>query len=94
MPKEKQKPLLKIKTAEADGIKLLKEAKADAAVLQLKSYETLGRVADGNATKIIYQRNYQTLQPLEQYFKKAYNMTIDIRIEKLRKEGESNLSFF
>lgn len=45
--------LLKIKTAEADGIKLLKEAKADAAVLQLKSYETLGRVADGNATKII-----------------------------------------
>ena len=43
--------LLKIKTAEADGIKL--EAKADAAVLQLKSYETLGRVADGNATKII-----------------------------------------
>ncbi len=45
--------LLKIKTAEADGIKLLKEAKADAAVLQLKSYETLGRVADGHATKII-----------------------------------------
>ena len=45
--------LLKIKTAEADGIKLLKEAKADAAVLQLKSYETLGRVADGQATKII-----------------------------------------
>ena len=45
--------LLKIKTAEADGIKLLKEAKADAAVLQLKSYETLGHIADGNATKII-----------------------------------------
>ena len=45
--------LLKIKTAEADGIKLLKEAKADAAVLQLRSYETLGRVADGNTTKII-----------------------------------------
>ena len=45
--------LLKIKTAEADGIKLLKEANADAAVLQLKSYETLGRVADGQATKII-----------------------------------------
>ena len=45
--------LIKIKQAEADGIRLLKEAGADEAVLQLKSYETLSHVADGNATKII-----------------------------------------
>ena len=45
--------LLKIKNAEAEGIRLLKEARADHAVLQLKSYETLSKMADGNATKII-----------------------------------------
>ena len=45
--------LIKIKQAEADGIRLLKEAGADEAVLQLKGYETLSHVADGNATKII-----------------------------------------
>ncbi len=45
--------LLKLKQAEADGMKLLKDAKADEAVLRLKSYETLSKVADGSATKII-----------------------------------------
>ncbi len=45
--------LLKIKTAEAEGIRLLREAHADEAVLQLKSYETLSKMADGIATKII-----------------------------------------
>ena len=45
--------LLKIKTAEAEGIRLLREAGADEAVLQLKSYETLSKMADGIATKII-----------------------------------------
>ncbi len=45
--------LLKMKQAEADGIKMLKEAKADDAVLKLKSYETLSRLSQGDATKII-----------------------------------------
>ena len=45
--------LLKIKTAEAEGIRLLREAGADEAVLQLKSYETLSKMANGIATKII-----------------------------------------
>ena len=45
--------LLKLKTAEAEGLKLLKEAKVDSSVLQLKSYETLSKVADGQSTKII-----------------------------------------
>ena len=51
--------LIKIKQAEADGIRLLKEAAADEAVLQLKSYETLAHVADGNATKIIVPAELQ-----------------------------------
>ena len=45
--------LLKIKEAEASGIKLLKDAKADQAVLALKSYETMAKMADGQATKLI-----------------------------------------
>ncbi len=53
--------LLKIKTAEAEGIKLLREAKADKAVLQLKSYETLGKMADGQSTKIILPADLQNV---------------------------------
>ena len=32
---------------------MLKDAKADDAVLRLKSYETLGKLSSGDATKII-----------------------------------------
>ena len=46
--------LLKIKKAEADGIKLLREAKADTSVLTLKSYEALEKLAEiGQSTKTI-----------------------------------------
>lgn len=41
------------KQAEADGLKVIKESKPDAAVLELKRYETLAKVADGQAAKII-----------------------------------------
>ena len=51
--------LLKFKQAEAEGIKLLKEAKADASVLTLKSYEALSKVAEGAATKIIIPSNME-----------------------------------
>ena len=51
--------ILKLKQAEAEGIKLLKEAKADTAVLTLKSYETLSKVAEGEATKIIIPSNME-----------------------------------
>jgi len=53
--------LLKIKQAEAEGIKLLREAKPDQAVLALKSYETLGNMADGHATKIIVPAELQNV---------------------------------
>ena len=45
--------MLKIKEAEAQGIKLLKDAKADQTVLALKSYDTMAKMADGQATKLI-----------------------------------------
>ena len=41
------------KKAEADGIKALKEAGASPAVLELKKYETLVKMCDGKASKII-----------------------------------------
>ncbi len=53
--------MLKIKNAEAEGIKLLKDAKADTSVLTLKSYETLSRMADGQATKIIVPSELQSI---------------------------------
>ena len=53
--------MLKIKTAEAEGIRLLREAGADKAVLQLKSYETLSKMADGNATKILLPADLQNV---------------------------------
>lgn len=53
--------MLKIKEAEAKGIELLKDAKADSAVLTLKSYEALGKVADGQATKLIVPANLQDI---------------------------------
>lgn len=41
------------KKAEADGLRELKEAGVDAAVLELKRYEALIKMADGKASKII-----------------------------------------
>ena len=41
------------KKAEADGLKALKEAGVDAAVLELKKYESLIKMSDGKAAKII-----------------------------------------
>ena len=53
--------ILKLKQAEADGIKLLKEAGADEAVLKLRSYDTLVKLGDGKATKIIVPSDIQNL---------------------------------
>ena len=47
------KAILLAKQAEADGIRLLKEAGADRSVLELKRFDTLAKLADGQAAKII-----------------------------------------
>ena len=49
------------KEAEALGVKLLNEAKATKETIQLKSLDTLVKVADGNATKIIVPSELQNL---------------------------------
>ena len=45
--------LPKAKVIEAEGLKMLREANADEAVLKLKSYEAIAKVADGQSTKLI-----------------------------------------
>ena len=51
--------ILKIQEATAQGLRLLKSAEMDEAVLKLKSYEALVNVANGNATKIIVPSDLQ-----------------------------------
>lgn len=53
--------ILKVQQAKAEGIRLIREAGADQAVLTLKSFETLEKVADGQATKIIIPSELQNV---------------------------------
>ena len=56
--------ILKVQQAKAEGIRLIKEAGADQSVLTLKSFETLEKVADGQATKIIIPSELQNVAGL------------------------------
>ena len=53
--------ILKIQEATAEGLKLLKNASMDDAVLKYKSYEAMVKVANGKATKIIVPSELQNL---------------------------------
>ncbi|MFP3155796.1 SPFH/Band 7/PHB domain protein [Lachnospiraceae bacterium ZAX-1] len=56
--------ILKIQQANADGLRFLKEAAPDAAVLQIKSLEAFAKAADGKATKIIIPSEIQGIAGL------------------------------
>ena len=53
--------IMEVQRALADSIKLLNEAAPSQKVLTLKSFETLEKVADGKATKLIVPSNMQDL---------------------------------
>ncbi len=53
-----------INKATADGLKLIKDAGADEAVIKLKSLEAFQKAADGQATKIIIPSEIQGLAGL------------------------------
>ena len=53
--------ILKVQEGTAKGLELLKNAKADKAVLALKSFEAFEKVADGQATKIIIPSEMQSI---------------------------------
>ncbi len=56
--------ILKINEAEAKSIQMIKEAGADKAVLTLRSFDALTKVANGNATKIIVPSDLQNVATL------------------------------
>jgi regulator of protease activity HflC (stomatin/prohibitin superfamily) len=56
--------IIKIQQANADGIRMIKEAGADQTVLQLKSLEAFAKAADGKATKIIIPSDIQGIAGL------------------------------
>ena len=53
--------IMKVQQANADGIRFLKEAGADEAVLTMKSLEAFEKAADGKATKIIIPSELQSI---------------------------------
>ena len=56
--------ILKVQKATADGLRMIREAGADEAVLKLKSLEAFEKAADGQATKIIIPSEIQGLAGL------------------------------
>ena len=56
--------ILKVQQANAEGLRMLKEAGADEAVLTLKALEAFGKAADGKATKIIIPSQIQGIAGL------------------------------
>ena len=61
--------ILKVQQATAEGIRLLNEAGASDAVIQLKALEAFAAIADGKATKIIIPSEIQSLAGLATAFK-------------------------
>ncbi len=53
-----------VQTATADGLRVIKEAKIDEAVIKLRSLEALEKVADGQATKLIVPADIQNMAGL------------------------------
>ncbi|WP_352420789.1 SPFH domain-containing protein [Proteiniborus sp.] len=65
--------ILKVQQATAEGLKMIKEAGADQSVIALKSLESLAKVADGKATKIIIPSEIQNLAGLAMSLKEIVN---------------------
>jgi regulator of protease activity HflC (stomatin/prohibitin superfamily) len=56
--------LLRVAEAQAQSIKMINDANPNAAYVTLKGYESLEKVAEGNATKIIVPSNLQDVSGL------------------------------
>lgn len=65
--------ILKVQKATAEGLKMIKEAGADQSVIALKSLESLAKIADGKATKIIIPSEIQSLAGLATSLKEIMN---------------------
>ncbi len=65
--------ILKVQQATADGIRMIREAGADEAVLKIKSLEAFEKAADGKATKIIIPSEIQGIAGLVSSVKEIVN---------------------
>lgn len=65
--------ILKVQEATAKGLRMIKDAGADQSVIALKSLESLEKVADGQATKIIVPSEIQNLAGLAMSLKEIAN---------------------
>lgn len=65
--------ILKVQTATAEGLKKLNDANATKEVIALKSLESLEKVADGKATKLIIPSELQSLAGLAGSLKEIIN---------------------
>ncbi len=63
--------LIKVQTATAEGIKLIKQAGASEEVIKLKALDAFSAAADGKATKIIIPSEIQGLAGLATSFKEV-----------------------
>ncbi len=63
--------ILKVQKATAEGIRLLNEASPTKQVLTMRGFETLEKVADGKATKIIVPSELQNLSAYTSVIKEA-----------------------
>lgn len=63
--------ILKIQTATAEGLKILNTSKPTKQILTLKSFETMEKMADGKATKLIIPSDMQSLVGLMAGLKEA-----------------------
>ena len=64
--------ILKVQKATPDGIRMIREAGADEAVLKIKSLEAFEKAADGKATKIIIPSEIQGLAGLATSVKEVW----------------------
>jgi len=56
--------IMKVQEATAQGLRMIKEVQADQGLISIKSLETLAKLADGRATKIIIPSEIQGLAGL------------------------------
>lgn len=63
--------------AEADGIRFINESKPGPELLQIKSFEALAKVADGQATKIIIPSDLQSVASLAATIKEVVSEKSD-----------------
>ena len=61
--------ILTIQEATARGLKMIKDVQPDEGLISLRALDTMTKVADGKATKILIPSNLQSLAGLAQVFK-------------------------